>query len=67
MTYNYVVTILKNSDNHVYTYKNMLEQDNRMEFVKAMFEDLHDHNDRELWTIMPRKEMYGDYITIVAI
>ena len=39
LTHNYVMTTLKNSDNDVYTYKNMLEQDDRMEFIKAMFEE----------------------------
>jgi len=67
LTHNYVMTTLKNSDNDVYTYKNMLEQEDRMEFIKAMFEELDDHNDRGHWTIMPRSEMPDGHKPIMAI
>ena len=46
LIHNYAMTTLKNNDNDVYTFKDMLKQEDRMEFIKAMFEELDGHHSR---------------------
>ena len=40
LTHNYVMTTQNNSDNDVYTYKNLLKQDDMIEFIKAILSNL---------------------------
>ena len=67
LTKNYVMTSLKNSDNDVYTFKDMLQQEDKLEFVKAMFEEIDKQNERGRWTIISRREIPRGHKTIMAI
>ena len=45
----------------------MLQQEDKLEFIKSMFEELDEHNDREHWMVMPRREMLQGHKTIMAV
>lgn len=54
-------------NNESYTFKEMLKQDDRMEFVEAMEKEISDHTSRKHWDIILRSTMPKDMKTIMAI
>ena len=40
--------------NEAYTFKDMLQQDDRNKFVEAMTKEIGDHTKRKHWEIVPR-------------
>jgi hypothetical protein len=55
------------NENDSYTFKNMLQQPDKAEFVKAMTKEVEAHESREHWTAMLRKDMPKDAKTILSI
>jgi hypothetical protein len=53
--------------NESYTFKEMLRQDDRDQFVEAMQKEIDDHTKRKHWEIILRSEMPKDTKTIMAI
>ena len=52
--------IVASGDNDTYTLKQMFKQDDKSSFVDAMMKEVKDHESRNHWTVLPRKEMpYG--------
>ena len=54
-------------DNDTYTYKTILQQDDRNEFVKAMMNEIVDYEQRKKWYITRRKYLPIGTKTILAI
>ena len=54
-------------DNDTYTYKRMLQQEDRNEFVKAMMKEIVDHEQRKHWSIMRREDIPIGSKIILAI
>ena len=55
------------SDNGVYTLKEMLKQEDRADFIAAMLVEIHDHEKRNHWTMIPRSEIPEGAKTILSI
>ncbi|MEY3108605.1 MAG: hypothetical protein RL730_956, partial [Actinomycetota bacterium] len=53
--------------NEVYTFREMLKQEDRIQFVNAMEKEIDDHVRREHWEIIPRSMMPKDMKTIMSI
>ena len=53
--------------NESYTFKEMLNQEDRESFVEAIQKEIDDHTKREHWEIILRSEMPKDMKTIMAI
>ena len=53
--------------NEVYTFREMLKQEDRLDFVNAMEKEIDDHVRREHWEIIPRSMMPQDMKTIMSI
>ena len=49
------------ANNEVYTLKEMLKQPDRMEFLKAMKEEVQSLFDEQIWKLVPRDEMTQYY------
>lgn len=49
------------SGNEVYTYDQMLTQDNKKEFEKAMFKEVQAMFDNKIWENIPRSEIKAYY------
>ena len=43
--------------NESYTFKEMLQQDDRNQFVEAMTKEIEDHTKHKKWEIVPRSQM----------
>ena len=54
-------------DNDTYTLKDMLKQDDKNEFIKAMIKEVVDHESRDHWTVMLRRDKPVQDKTIMAI
>jgi hypothetical protein len=54
-------------NNEVYTFREMLKQEDRDLFVDAMEKEISDHSRREHWEIIPRSLMPDDMKTIMSI
>ena len=52
----HVFSVVKEA-NESYTFKEMLQQDDRNQFVEAMTKDIGDHTKRKHWEIVPRSQM----------
>ena len=53
--------------NESYTFKEMLRQDDRQQFIEAMQKEIDDHTKREHWQIILRSSMPKNIKTIMAI
>ena len=53
--------------NESYIFKEMLQQDDRNQFVEAMTKEIGDHKKRKHWEIIPRPQMPQDIKPIMAI
>ena len=53
--------------NESYTFKEMMNQEDRGSFVEAMQKEIDDHTKREHWEIILRSDMPKDMKTIMAI
>ena len=53
--------------NESYTFKDMLQQDDRNQFVEAMTKDIGYHTKRKHWEIVPRSQMPRGIKPIMAI
>ena len=56
-----------NSDNETYTFKEMLQQEDKNEFIKAMLKEVQDHENRHHWHLFERNKIPEGYKTILAI
>ena len=54
-------------DNDTYTFKNMLQEDDKNEFISAMMKEIKDHEDRNHWDVMLRDDLPKGAKTILAI
>ena len=54
-------------NNENYTFREMMKQDDRNEFIEAMQVEVDAHQTREHWEIIPRSQMPSDMKTILAI
>ena len=57
----------KNNNNDTYTYSQMLKLDDRALFIDAMRKEVEDHEKREHWQIVSRKDIPKGAKTILAI
>ena len=55
------------SDNETYTFKEMLQQEDRVEFIKAMMKEIRDHEQRGHWHLYERCNIPKGHKTILAI
>ena len=55
------------SDNDCYTFKEMLKQDDKNQFIKAMMVEIEDHETREHWVTYKREDIPKGHKTIMAI
>ena len=53
--------------NESYTFKKMLQKDDRNQFVEAMTKEILDHTKRKHWEIEPRSQMPRGTKPIMAI
>ena len=53
--------------NESYTFKEMLQQDDRNQFVEAMTKEIGDHTKRKHWEIIPRSQMHRGIKPIMEI
>ena len=54
-------------NNESYTYKDMLKQPDRADFIRAMLKETDDHENRCHWEVIPRWQKPPDAKTILAI
>ncbi len=68
-TVNCFSTLAQSSEalNETFTYKQALQQPNYHEFVKAMVNEVDDHEKRDHWTCMRRSDMPANTKTIMSI
>lgn len=57
----------KNADNDTFTFRNMLKQKDRAEFIKAMLVEIQAHESRNHWTVHLRSSLPPKAKTILAI
>ena len=55
------------SGNDVYTFKEMLKQPDKNEFIKAMMAEIKDHESRQHWVLFKRSSIPKGHKTIMAI
>lgn len=55
------------SDNDTYTFKQMLQQPDKNEFILAMMKEVQDHENRSHWHLVPRSSLPTDKKTILSI
>ena len=55
------------SSNEVFTFKQAMNEDDGMEFVKAMVKEIKSHEDNEHWTMIERSKMPLGTKTIMSI
>jgi hypothetical protein len=54
-------------DNDTYTLKDMLRQEDKGEFIKAMVKEVQDHESRNHWTVIPRSDMPSGNKSILSV
>ena len=54
-------------NNDTYTFKEMMQQDDRGQFMNVMVKEVDDHVERNYWNMMLRSQMSKDMKTILAI
>ena len=57
----------ENSENESYTFKQMLQQDDKNEFIQAMLKEIQDHETREHWHLFERNKIPKGHKTILAV
>ena len=55
------------SDNETYTFKEMLQQPDKNDFIMAMIKEIQDHENREHWSLFPRADIPDGHKTFLAI
>ena len=55
------------SDNDTYTLKQMLQQDDKNDFIEAMIKEVDDHSNKGHWDVVKRTEMPPDTKTILVV
>ena len=55
------------ADNDTYNFKEMLQQEDRAEFIKAMMDEINDHESRDYWHLFERNNIPSGHKTILAI
>ena len=66
-TINQVYASMTGSDNGVYTLREMIKQDDRADFIAAMLVEIHDHEERNHWTMIPRNMLPEGAKTIMSV
>ena len=54
-------------DNRSYTFKQILQQEDRAGFIKVVLKETNDHKTKEHWEVVPRSEKPANVKTILAI
>ena len=65
--YNPLALVTEVADNECYTFKEMLKQEDKNEFIKAMLKEIEDHEDRDHWELFERDKIPSGHKTILAI
>jgi len=55
------------TSNEAFTYKQMLREGDCRDFFQAMIDEIQDHEKRQHWTLVERKDMPFGTKTIMAI
>ena len=53
--------------NEVFTFKQVMNEDDGMEFVKAVVKEIKSHEDAEHWTMIERSKMPLETRTIMSM
>ena len=61
------MTLSAVASNEVFTYKNAMKEEDYREFVKAMMKEITEHEEREHWTMIERRELPPGVKTIMSI
>ena len=67
MVTNNVFVSNKNADNDTYTFSDMMKQPDKAEFIKAMINEIEDHDNRGHWTKVLRNTMPKGHKTIMSV
>ena len=52
-----MVFVTNIEQNESYTFQEMMKQDDKIEFITAMLKEIDDHESRDHWTLMRRKDI----------
>lgn len=63
----HAVLMAGSESNDVYTFKEMLKQEDAASFIEAMVKEVGDHESRDHWSVVPRSTMPVGTKTILAI
>ena len=63
----YMALAAGKENNKSYTFREMLQQEDSVEFIKAMLKEPSDHESRVLWEIIPGSKNPKDITMIMAI
>ena len=55
------------TDNEAYSFKEMLQQPDKSEFIKAMLDEIQDHENRKHWQLFERKNIPKEKKTILSV
>ena len=66
-SFHHAALMTASGDNDTYTFKNMLQEDDKNEFISAMMKEIKDHEDRNHWNVMLRDDLPKGAKTILAI
>lgn len=69
-TLNHVHTMIFAADtgkNDIYTFKEMLQEDDKSQFIEAMLKEIAVHEDRNHWDVISRSDLPSGAKTIMAI
>ena len=62
-----MVLMADSSSNDVFTFKQMMEQEDRIDFLQAMLKEVDDHETRQHWSVVERNKLPPGTKTIMAI
>ena len=54
-------------NNKIYTFKQMLQQEDKADFVEATMKEVSDHKSKRHWEVVPRSEKPANIKSILAI
>jgi len=62
-----MVFLAGKENNDLYTFREMLKQPDAVDFIQAMKKEVHNHETREHWEVVPRWQNPSDVKKIMAI
>ena len=57
----------ENDDNESYIFKQMFQQEDRADFIKATLKETNDHKTKGHWEVVPRSEKPANVKSILAV